>query len=140
MNSSARQRLKASNVPLGRTEPGTGNDSPEPRSNSDIEPEREARLGGSLAPLDDHHSETIDHRPACFRSGLGGGMMDAIGFTRSSVGTRVIATNDRNPSPERKSKVLRYWLAANYSVAILIATIGWFWLIAWIAMHLNSPA
>jgi hypothetical protein len=66
--------------------------------------------------------------------------MDAVGFTKSSVSTRVIATNDQNPSPERKSNVRRRWLAANYSVAILIATIGWFWLIAWIAMHLFSPA
>jgi hypothetical protein len=65
--------------------------------------------------------------------------MAAIGFTRSSVSMRVIATNDRNPLPERKSKVRRYWLAANYSVAILIATIGWFWLIAWIQIDLISP-
>jgi hypothetical protein len=39
-------------------------------------------------------------------------------------------------SAERKSKARSYWVAANYCVGIVIVMIGWFWLIAWIAMHL----
>jgi hypothetical protein len=35
-----------------------------------------------------------------------------------------------------KVKMRRYWLAAIYYVAIALATIGWLWLIAWIAMQL----
>jgi hypothetical protein len=35
-----------------------------------------------------------------------------------------------------KGKVRRYWMATNYYVAIVIAMIGWLWLIAWIVMHL----
>jgi hypothetical protein len=35
-----------------------------------------------------------------------------------------------------KGKMRRYSLAATYYVAIILATIGWLWLIAWIAMQL----
>ena len=35
-----------------------------------------------------------------------------------------------------KGKIRRYWLAANYYFSITLATIGWLWLIAWIAKKL----
>jgi hypothetical protein len=35
-----------------------------------------------------------------------------------------------------KGKIRSYWMATNYYVAIAIATIGWLWLIAWIAMQM----
>jgi hypothetical protein len=35
-----------------------------------------------------------------------------------------------------KGEMRRYSLAAIYYVAITLATIGWLWLIAWIAMRL----
>jgi hypothetical protein len=36
----------------------------------------------------------------------------------------------------RRDDIRRYWMIANYLVAITLAMIGWLWLIAWIAMQL----
>jgi hypothetical protein len=49
---------------------GAANDSEQAQQFPDVEPDRETRLGGSLAPLDRHHSETIDYLPAYFGSSL----------------------------------------------------------------------
>jgi hypothetical protein len=50
------------------TKRGAENDNREPCRSS--EPALKASLGKRLACVDRHHSETIDYRPACFRSGL----------------------------------------------------------------------
>jgi hypothetical protein len=36
----------------------------------------------------------------------------------------------------RRDDMRRYWMIANYLVAIALAMIGWLWLIAWIARQL----
>jgi hypothetical protein len=50
------------------TKRGAENDNREPCRSS--EPALKASLGKRLACVDRHHSETIDYRPASFRSGL----------------------------------------------------------------------
>ena len=49
---------------------GAANDSEQAQQFSDVEPDRETRMGGSLAPLDRHHSEEVDYGPARFRTGM----------------------------------------------------------------------
>jgi hypothetical protein len=39
-------------------------------------------------------------------------------------------------SAAQRAEMRRYWLTANYLVAITLAMIGWLWLIAWVAMQL----
>jgi hypothetical protein len=72
MNLTAWRRLIKSRLPLalGRTTSGATNDSEQTQHFSDVEPDCETRLGGSLALMDGDHSETIDYPPPCFRSGL----------------------------------------------------------------------
>jgi hypothetical protein len=39
--------------------------------------------------------------------------------------------------PMRRDDMRRYWMSANYLIAITLAMIGWLWLIAWIARQLT---
>jgi hypothetical protein len=36
----------------------------------------------------------------------------------------------------RGSDVRRYWMMATYIMSVLIATIGWLWLIVWLVMRI----
>jgi hypothetical protein len=37
----------------------------------------------------------------------------------------------------RRDDLRRYWMIANYLIAIALAMIGWLWLIAWVARQLT---
>jgi hypothetical protein len=40
------------------------------------------------------------------------------------------------PAFMRRGNVRRYWIAANYFVAVALAMMGWLWLIVWMARRL----
>ena len=63
-----RRTARQASVAAQRMKHGAENDSREPCRS--LEPALKASLGKRLACVDRHHSETIDYRPACFRSGL----------------------------------------------------------------------
>jgi hypothetical protein len=63
-----RKTAKQTTIAAQRTKHGAENDSTEPWRFA--EPQLKASLGKRLACVDRPHSEAIDYRPDCFRSGL----------------------------------------------------------------------
>jgi hypothetical protein len=52
---------------------------------------------------------------------------------------RLAALSDWQDHFMRSDNVRRYWMLANYLAAIVLATIGWIWLMVWIAKRLIYP-